>query len=251
MTATQQHFERQKWREAAVRESPPPQGTLKYTAICPDEDESHWLALGLLGGARRVLEVGAATGYVSEAIASMGSTVAAVEVDDRSASIARQRGLDVRTGTVDTVVRPDELFDCVVLLDVIEHVADADRFLDSCLEHLTSDGCVILSVPNIAHWTVRWSLLRGRFEYTSTGLLDETHLHFYTAASLERLLHEHGCRIVERRQALGLYAYAKSTNREWLWQRRKLVRRAASRWPELFAFQFVWKAVRATGPEHA
>jgi hypothetical protein len=61
---------------------------------------------------------------------------------------------------------------------------------------LAPRGVMVLSVPNVAHWTTRWALARGRFDYTPTGLLDETHLRPYTAPSLARLLATHGLSIV-------------------------------------------------------
>lgn len=215
----------------------------KYFGVHDDGDESHMLALGLISGARRVLEIGAATGYLSELMTARGSTVVAVELDATSAAIAASRGVDVRVGHLEDVVRKGETFDCVALIDVIEHVPDPKAFLASCLRYLTPGGTVVVSVPNVAHWSVRCELLSGRFDYTRTGLMDDTHLRFFTAASLERLLVGQGLTIVERKYSLGLYAYPKWTSMEWQWQRRKLVRKGVARWPGLFAYQFVWKAV--------
>jgi 2-polyprenyl-3-methyl-5-hydroxy-6-metoxy-1,4-benzoquinol methylase len=217
---------------------------LKYTALSSDPDESHALAFTLLGDAKRVLEIGAATGYISEALIRRGIDVVPVEIDADAAAVARARGIDIRVGAVDAVVRSGESFDCVLLLDVIEHVPDAGALLRACLRHLSPGGRVVMSVPNIAHWRIRKSLLAGRFDYTPTGLLDETHVHFYTVRSLTRLLASNGLSVVERKYSLGLYEYGKTRTREWEWQRRKLLRLGVRRWPGLFAQQFVWRAVR-------
>lgn len=100
-------------------------------------------------------------------------------------------------------------------------------------------------MPNIAHWSTRWSLLRGHFDYTRTGLLDDTHVRFYTARSLEALCALVGLEVSERDTTLGLFTYGAVP--PWLnrvvnvsWHRRRLVRALARRRPALFGFQNVW-----------
>jgi 2-polyprenyl-3-methyl-5-hydroxy-6-metoxy-1,4-benzoquinol methylase len=220
------------------------QRTLNYTSLSSDPDESHMLALNLLAGAQRILEVGAATGYVTEAMQQGGATVVAVEIDPDAVEAARARGIEIRLGSVQDVVAPAERFDHVVLLDVIEHVPHPDALFEACLSHLAPGGSIVLSVPNVAHWSIRWLLLRGRFDYTRTGLLDETHVRLYTAASLERLLARHGLTIAARRHSLGLFNHRRISSPEWRWQLRKTLRWLADARPGLFAYQFVWKATR-------
>jgi 2-polyprenyl-3-methyl-5-hydroxy-6-metoxy-1,4-benzoquinol methylase len=218
---------------------------LKYTTLSVDPDESHMLALGLLGDAKRIVEIGAATGYFTAAATSRGMTVVGIEPDARAVAAAHAKGVHLRLGTAESALRPDELFDCAVLLDVVEHVPDADGLLACCLRHLRPHGELVLSVPNVAHWKVRSALLRGQFDYTATGIMDDTHIHFYTAKTLEELLTRHGLHITQKRYSSGLYAYRPLPSEELQWQRRKLIRHAVSLWPELFAYQFVWKATRA------
>jgi protein-L-isoaspartate O-methyltransferase len=77
---------------------------LKYTQLGLHPDESHELVLQQVAGAPRVLEIGCATGYMSQELAARGSTVVAVEVDEQAAAIARARGVDVRVGSLDDVL---------------------------------------------------------------------------------------------------------------------------------------------------
>jgi 2-polyprenyl-3-methyl-5-hydroxy-6-metoxy-1,4-benzoquinol methylase len=215
---------------------------LHYTHRYEDPDHSHVLVLDLVKGARRVLDVGCATGYITEAIAAQGAEVTGVEVDPRSAAIARGRGLDIRTGTVDETLDRHERFDCILLADVIEHIADADRFLESCLSHLEPGGHVVLSVPNVAYVGMRLGLLSGHFDYTDTGLLDRTHLRFYTERSLEALLARHGLATVERRHSVGPSVLRRLRIGALDQARRRVLRSLSWRFPALFGFQFVWKA---------
>jgi SAM-dependent methyltransferase len=173
-----------------------------------------------------------------------GAQVVAVEVDANAANVAKTRGVDVRVGLVDEVLPRSDYgrFDCLVFADVLEHIVDPLRFLSRSLRFLRPGGQVVISVPNVAHWSVRSQLLAGRFNYTPTGLLDETHVHFFTAASLQKMLAECGLTVMERRYSLGADLYGRLEHRTLRWQRQKLLRGLSRRWPGLFAFQFVWKA---------
>jgi 2-polyprenyl-3-methyl-5-hydroxy-6-metoxy-1,4-benzoquinol methylase len=230
----------------AARERPERERS-KYTSLGLDADHSHQHVLALAKGARTVLEVGAATGYLSEALAADGAAVVAVEVDPVAARVGQERGIDIRVGTIESVVSPDERFDCIVLADVIEHIVDVDRFLGRVLRHLGDRGAIVLSVPNVAHLTVRLGLLVGHFDYQEVGLLDSTHVHFYTEASLEQLLSRHGLSVIEKRNTVNPYTLNRvGSDRVRRYVRRSL-RELANRFPGVFAYQFVWKVVRHKG----
>ncbi len=234
--------------ELPAPSSAPPTSGLHYTRRYDDPDHAHALTLSLVKGARRVLDVGAATGYLSEAMVEQGADVVAVEVDPRAAAVAASRGVAVRVGTVDDTVDPHEQFDCVLAADVLEHVVDADAFLESVLRHLSPGGHLVLSVPNVAYVTLRTSLARGRFDYTDTGLLDRTHVRFYTKRSLGALLAAHGLTVVDRRYSVGPSVLAPLRFAPLDRGRRRLLRSLAWRWPELCAFQFILKLRRADDP---
>ena len=95
-------------------------------------------------------------------------------------------------------------FDAIIFADVLEHVPGAELILKKASEALSPKGFIIISVPNIAHASVRLALLEGKFEYRKEGLLDETHLKFYTRDSLRDLLDRAGLAAVEvKRTYLG------------------------------------------------
>ena len=84
-------------------------------------------------------------------------------------------------------------FDLILALDVLEHLSDPARVTAELAKMLTSDGSIIVSVPNIAHYSVAAPLFfRGRFDYADRGILDRTHIRFFTADSAPRLLEDAG-----------------------------------------------------------
>lgn len=80
------------------------------------------------------------------------------------------------------------LYDVVIALDVIEHIVDTDSLLDKIVKALRVGGFLVLSVPNVSHYSVIRRLMQGDFQYTESGLLDKTHVRFFTPKSVNRLL---------------------------------------------------------------
>ncbi len=92
-------------------------------------------------------------------------------------------------------IQQKEKFDFVLLLDIVEHLIDQDKILDEAASVLKPDGRIILSLPNIANIYVRLNLLIGRFPYADKGILDRTHLHFYTLKIIKQLVKKHNLEI--------------------------------------------------------
>jgi hypothetical protein len=88
------------------------------------------------------------------------------------------------------------------LLDVLEHLRSPDRILTECHTLLDSNGQLIVSLPNIANITIRVMLLFGRFNCTERGILDRTHLRFFTRKTARRFLRENGYEIVQERSTV-------------------------------------------------
>jgi len=133
-----------------------------------------------------VLDVGSGSGVVGAKLRDLGfSVVNGVEAD------AEAR---VRTAPLYTEIGPSlrffagRTFGVVLLLDVIEHMTQPDQFMSELLTLLTPGATILLSVPNVAHWSVRLPLLFGAFRYTERGILDRTHVRFFTRRSLRRFL---------------------------------------------------------------
>lgn len=153
----------------------------------------------------RVLDVGCGDGLVTKAAnLHRDNEIVGIELDEDRAALARANGIDVRTEVLDeTLQRELGLFDVVMLADVLEHVAAPDQFLSLLKASLVPGGLLLLSVPNVAHYSVRWSLLWGRFDYRTTGIMDATHLRWFTAASLRRLLAASGFEVLTMKHSVG------------------------------------------------
>ena len=148
------------------------------------------------GGA--VLDVGCASGGLLAALSDDAGRREGVEVDPVAAAAARGVADAVHVGSVDDVDLPAGAFDVVVLGDVLEHLVDPARGLVKVLPCLRPGGAVVVSLPNVAHWSVRLGLLAGRWEYRDSGILDDTHLRFFTWTTGRRLVEDAGLSVVER-----------------------------------------------------
>ena len=91
-----------------------------------------------------------------------------------------------------------EAFDAMIFGDVLEHLRDPARLLRVLLPHLAPDGVLVCSIPNVKHWSVVHPLLvRDRWTYEDAGLLDRTHVHFFTLEEIGVLLDDLGLKAVE------------------------------------------------------
>jgi SAM-dependent methyltransferase len=142
----------------------------------------------------RVLELGPATGYMSRAFVERGCSVVGIELDPEMAVKAEAICERVIVGDIDDLDLEAELgddrFDAIVAADVLEHLRDPLKALIDLKAFLKPDGCFVISFPNVAHGSVRLALLSGHFDYQDIGLLDSTHLRFFTRESFEQLLDE-------------------------------------------------------------
>jgi len=159
-------------------------------------DNTYVRCLQLVGAGQRVLELGCATGYVSRLLADQGCRVTAVDSNARAAAMAggaceRVLVADLESDDWSRELG-DERFDVLLCMDVLEHLRDPARCLRRAKAHLKPGGRAIVSVPNVAHGSVRLALLEGRFEYQDLGLLDRTHLRFFTRSTVEQLFRDTG-----------------------------------------------------------
>ena len=174
------------------------------------ENDVHAHALALVGQGKRVLELGSAAGHVTRALVGRRCEVVAIEADAGAAAALDDLagdGVDVFVGdlTDPTVVQKaaeGRTFDVVLAGDVLEHLPDPAATLLACREVLRPDGYLVVSLPNVAHADVALGLLDGRFSYGDTGLLDRTHLRFFTLEGVHQLLDEAGFMAIEVRRVI-------------------------------------------------
>jgi methionine biosynthesis protein MetW len=191
---------------------------------------SQELVLAAVPANCRVLDVGSAGGYLAEQLAAKGCAVTCVDLDAGSVAAARARGLDAYQLDLDRDVIDASGFDVVVLADVLEHTRDPVRVLRDCAR----SSCAIVSLPNIAHWTARCALARGRFPRADDGIFDRTHMQFFTLATASEMASEAGWRVGGRRFVRAPLPFERVVPPLW-----HLQQQAADRWPALFAFQVV------------
>ena len=165
-------------------------------------NNSHAFSLALVGRNKRVLELGPAAGHCTKALIENGCRVVGIEVDPTAVPALEQLAERVVIGDLSDpeVVASaidDERFDVVLGGDVLEHLPDPLLVLRECRRALKPGGYVVLSLPNIAHADVKLQLLAGQFPYRDTGLLDRTHLHFFTITSIEEMLRDAGLLLVD------------------------------------------------------
>jgi 2-polyprenyl-3-methyl-5-hydroxy-6-metoxy-1,4-benzoquinol methylase len=159
-------------------------------------NDPHTLALGRVPARSNVLDIGVADGSVAAALSSMGCQVWGVEIDADAARDAEHFCQEVVVGNVeelDLAARfGDRRFDVVLMLDVLEHLTDPAKVLAGVTSVLADGGWAVISLPNVAHISVRLALLEGRFTYTDLGLLDRTHLRFFDRSGIDDLLRDAG-----------------------------------------------------------
>lgn len=168
--------------------------SLRYSQNIASFDESthYGRLLQLVGRNKRVLELGSSTGYLTDAMQSQfDCNVLGIEIDREAAAISQARGNEVLQLDLDVVdlfeVLHGRKFDVVLCADVLEHLRNPERVLRACYELLEEDGSLVASIPNAAHADVRLALLGGQLPFRSMGLLDNTHVKFFTRASIEEL----------------------------------------------------------------
>ncbi|MET0850347.1 MAG: class I SAM-dependent methyltransferase [Candidatus Rokuibacteriota bacterium] len=212
--------------------------------IKDDPWSSHGIMLARLGpgGGRRVLDVGAADGFLSERLAASGWRVTALERDARQAAAAGGRAhtlvvADLEQG-VPALPGP---FEAIVCGDVLEHLSDPLGVLRGLTGHLAPDGVVLVSVPNVAHLWIRLSLLAGRFEYTDRGILDRTHLRHFTRRTFVEMLRDAGLAVSELTATPVPLApvVPERLHGRWLAAVQRLAAATARGWKGGLAYQFV------------
>jgi 2-polyprenyl-3-methyl-5-hydroxy-6-metoxy-1,4-benzoquinol methylase len=155
----------------------------------------------LVGRGKRVLEVGPGAGHVTEALASQSNSVTCIELNPEMESSIAPLCERVIIGDIETMDLAGSLgaakFDVVTFGDVLEHLKDPVGALKRFMPFLSVGGCIVASIPNVAHRSVRYSLLCGDFTYKDEGILDRSHLRFFTWNTIQCMFQEVGCEIDE------------------------------------------------------
>ncbi len=155
----------------------------------PFVGSNHWWVLRQLTQlpvSTRVLDVGSGSGAIGQALKMQGVTnLYAVEVDAE----AREHVKDIYEEVASDISEfSGRTFDLILLLDVLEHVTDPQTLFSDAMKTLAPGGKVLISLPNVAHWSVRIPLLFGVFDYYDRGIMDRTHYQFFTRKRVRQFL---------------------------------------------------------------
>jgi SAM-dependent methyltransferase len=147
--------------------------------------------------ARTLLDVGCGRGALGAAYRKLNpkARLFGIEIDPAAAMIAAGR-MD-HVANVDAENHPlpfalDEPIDCIIYGDTLEHMRDPLLLLRAQLPVLAANGTVLVCLPNVEHWTFVARLLAGNWHYESDGLLDQTHLRWFTLRTMQKLLEDAG-----------------------------------------------------------
>ena len=161
-----------------------------------DENTSLKKILNLIGEKKTVIDFGCATGYLAQMLTERGCLVTGVEINQKAAKVAEKYCTRVVVADLDNIslsdIFADETYDVAIFGDVLEHLRNPWRILKETRSFLTPQGYVVASIPNIAHGAIRLALLQGNFDYQEMGILDNTHLRFFTSKTVEELFEDTG-----------------------------------------------------------
>jgi 2-polyprenyl-3-methyl-5-hydroxy-6-metoxy-1,4-benzoquinol methylase len=231
-------------------------------------EDVNWGLLRLWGKRRglRVLDVGCGFATTSERIQKIGNEVTGIESSAAACTVAAKRVSRVVQADLQDADLGDEQFDLVIFADVLEHVPWPVGVLRRYLQWVKPGGSVIVSLPNVGLWSVRFAHLFGRWEYEETGVLDRTHLRFFTRKSARWLLEQaqldpvrvtYNPGLVRPFVPLAKKVLARGTDsgapdallhskpyQVYMKTAYPLERAVASLWPGMLAFQMIFEAKR-------
>jgi len=170
------------------------------------KSSSHYYARQMVGSNQDVLDIGAGEGFFAAELAVNGNRITGIDnrpTPAEESPFEEYFSADLEQG-IGPMIRQlgAKRFDRVLLLDVLEHLRHPEQILRQSHDVLKRDGLLIVSLPNIANIHVRLMLLFGRFNYTERGILDKTHLRFFTRKTARQLLESNGFSIVEEKETI-------------------------------------------------
>jgi len=155
----------------------------------------------------KFLEVGCGYGATLDYVKSRGASyVAGIDISSDAITVAKDLGLDfTAVADIETYELPFEKneFDCIILADVLEHLYNPWDTLNKLKLYLKDDGMLLLSIPNVKHYTILKSLIfSDEWSYSDLGILDNSHIRFFTLKEIDKLLTGAGLAVVEIRNVI-------------------------------------------------
>jgi methionine biosynthesis protein MetW len=222
--------------------------SLRYDYMSLDPDDVAMILSSLIKPESKVLDVGCGTGVVTEIIRNQTSAViTGIEPDEDRVRLAAERGLNVYPGYLTSdFIKEHGPYDFIVFADVLEHISNPAEIVIMAKEGLKPGGSILASVPNVAHWFVRMDLLFGYFDYQDCGIMDATHLRWFTRKTIREFFELLGFEITALKYSVNIALPDYYKRIPWRWMplsfRRRFAGILATLWPGLFGCQFVVRA---------
>lgn len=176
---------------------------MKYKNFNPHPYEIHKMVYDLIKPGSSILDIGCASGYFAKELRRKKCRVTGIDIDAEALNEAKkycEKVILCNLDLLDNKTLPNQKFDYILALDVIEHLQNYNNLLVVLRTHFTRNGRLIITTPNIAHISIRLNLLAGNFNYTEYGILDNTHVHFFTKTTLKSTLLFNDYKIEEIRE---------------------------------------------------
>lgn len=181
-----------------------------------------------------ILETGCSTGFLSRIMVENKCHVIGIEIDEEAAEKAREycaRVFHADLNGPDWPKLVGETFDLITFGDVLEHLNDPVSVLRQARGLLKPRGHILVCLPNICHWSIRLELFRGQFDYQETGILDFTHIRFFSLKTARAMFKDAGYNELMFRPIVG---------GRFCWHFRKTWNRLAHLMPGILAYQMMF-----------
>jgi methionine biosynthesis protein MetW len=166
------------------------------------------LALEEIPQGSTVLDVGCATGFMGKYLRKEKNCVVfgldlradEIKLAKKNLDSAFQGSIEDKT-IIETILEKNnkKKFDIILATSLIEHTLEPDRVIVQMKKLLKPKGKIVMSTPNIAHWSMRLNLLKGNFNYTDYGILDRTHTHLFTRETFKNLFKRNNLKIIKEK----------------------------------------------------
>lgn len=191
-----------------------------------DKNDPKWSVLNSINDNETVLDVGCSYGDFGFLLKKKNCQVDGVELYE-PAILEAQKVLDniypLNLNDLDSINKITKNYSVITFMDVLEHCIEPEKVLESFKSKLSPDGRVYISVPNIANFRERWAMVRGNFDYEKYGVMDVTHVRFFTKETALKLV-------------ASSFSHTKIIK---CTPRHRYLNRIVGWWPEMFAMQFV------------
>ena len=176
----------------------------QFSINIKDLNNAHTRCINFIDNNSTVLDVGCASGVIGEYLSKEKKcTLIGIDNDDKQLFVADSKKcykklFNMNLNKIDNEINEYvNYFDYILLADVLEHLYDPAELLEKLKPYLKSNNSYfIMSIPNISHGVIKLKLLHNKFEYTSAGLLDDTHIRFFTLSSIIELLNNLNLQII-------------------------------------------------------